>query len=146
MKQYIKIIMISFLSLSFFSCGEDEKIYRTFERPNWNVDLSGKYPLSMTAIVCLPENLKSYESDNDMLAAFVDDECRGVGSLKILGESRLYFVMIKGMASEQSKVSFRYYCNYTSYLYTTNDPLAFEIDKTYGTADEPMVLNLLHME
>lgn len=40
---------------------------------------SGKYPETMTAVVSLPEALPFERRDKDILAAFVGDECRGVG-------------------------------------------------------------------
>lgn len=139
---FLILFLVAFLS----SCKKDDNSYKKYDKPVWNVDLTGKYPLSMTAVVSIPDNLKAYETTADMVAAFVNGECRGVGTLKETDAGFVYFVMIKGTASEQSNVSFKYYCSRTSYLYTTDGTLTFEVDKTWGSVDSPIVMEMKNVE
>ncbi|MFL5811882.1 MAG: hypothetical protein ACJ749_20330, partial [Flavisolibacter sp.] len=101
-----------------------------------------RYPASMTAVVMLPDNLQATASDGDQLAAFINDECRGVGEKVKVNAKDLYFVLIRGLAEEQSKIVFKYYNSKTAYLYQTGPELNFLIDAIYGTAENPQLLQL----
>jgi hypothetical protein len=92
----------------------------------------------MTAVVTIPDNLNRYMQSDDQLAAFVGDECRGVGILL----DGAFFVTIKGSSSEQSMVTFRYYSSRNKYMYTTDAFLTFDIDAVLGSIDKPEVLSL----
>lgn len=142
MKQF-KIILMCLAGLLWFaSCDEETVTYKTFPNPEWAVDLTGQYPVSMSAVVCLPENLSAYETDHDRIAAFIGDECRGVGEPIKVGDQRTYFILIKGHGTEQKRVSFKYYSTKNSYLYTTDAFLSFDVDTRYGSADDPKTLSL----
>lgn len=124
------------------SCSEDDETFTTFPNPNWAVDLTGALPVSMSAFVCLPENLATYEETGDKLAAFVGDECRGVGEAVTVGTQKVYVILIKGTGSEQERISFKYYSSKNAYMYETSAFLNFEVDTRYGSADEAQVLPL----
>jgi hypothetical protein len=122
------------------SCNKDEETYTTYPAPSWTPE-AANYSGNMTAVVTIPDNLRRYMQSEDQLAAFVDDECRGVGILL----DGAFFVTIKGSSSEQSMVSFRYYSARNRYMYTTDAFLAFDIDAVLGSADNPEVLILYHV-
>lgn len=117
-----------------------------YPSPDWKVDTSGKYPVSMTAVVALQDELQPMTPGADKLGAFVADECRGVGVPVNVNNTTVFYVLIHGTAAEQSKVSFKYYRAKTSYLYRTTDFLNFAVDENYGTADAPAVLDLQQMK
>lgn len=114
-----------------------------FPVPAWQVDNTGKYPLSMTAVVDLPLSVKPLFQADDLLGAFVDGECRGIGVLvKVNATLSVYYILVHGTASEQKKIKFTYYSKKTSYKYSTKEFLDFTVDGTYGTPDEPKIVDL----
>ena len=138
MKYFISLLILSFTTISFYSCHDDVEKYPTFDPPNWYVDQT-QYSVNMTAVVALPNNLTPYLQTNDMLAAFDDNGvCRGEGSL-ING---LFYVTIKGTPDDQAKIKFKYYCTRNKYMYITTHYLPFDSDAIYGTVDNPSVLAL----
>ena len=139
----VKILLLCLLGLvGFTACGDDDETFPTSPSPEWKVDLTEQYPLSMSAVVQLPENLAAHAAPGDQLAAFVGDECRGVGQLVEVNQKNVYFVLIKGNGSEQDKIKFQYFSARNSYLYTTQKFLKFEVDTRFGSADAPEVLPL----
>ena len=58
----------------------------------------------------------------------------------------VFFVLIRGVSEEQSKVSFKYYNAGTAYMYQSQTPLNFHVDDIYGTAEQPKVLDLLQLK
>ena len=121
------------------AAGCDKEEYPTYDKPGWVVAFNGDYNASMTAVVCLPGNLAPDAAPDDELAAFIGDECRGVGQ-QVDG---LWYVMLKGTPDEQGTVSIRYYSAANRYLYRTAEGFEFEADGVYGTADNPVTLPLV---
>lgn len=133
----IYIIVLLCAACTLLSCQKDTETFTQYPAPSWTVE-TANYNGNMTAVVTIPDNLKHYIKPEDQLAAFVDDKCRGVGTLL----NGVFFVTIKGSASEQSLVTFRYYSSRNKYMYVTDAFLAFDIDAVLGSIDEPEVLSL----
>jgi len=127
-----------FISLFITACCEDGETLPTHEPPVWNINHNAGYYENMTAVVKLPNNLAQYASEEDRLAAFSGNECRGIGEL-INGS---YFVAIKGTPEDQSNIRFMYYGAKNKYLYQTDDLISFDASQKFGTADEPKELTL----
>ena len=149
MKKYKPLItlFLAAIIITLSSCGKDKDkdSYMKVPAPGWKEDITGKYPASMTAVVQLPPNLLSSLQPEDKMAAFIKDECRGVGVLvKVNDAISVFYVMIHGAAAEQGKINFKYYSKEDSYLYTTIDFLDFSVDSNYGTVDKPAILDLEH--
>lgn len=141
---FLALITIT-ISVSISSCSKDKDSYPKVPIPDWREDLTGKYPASMTAVVQLPKSLLPASQPDDKMAAFIKDECRGVGVVvKVNDTTSVFYVMIHGTASEQEKINFKYYSKKDAYLYITNDFLDFSIDGNYGTVDKPGILDLQH--
>ena len=128
------------------SVDTPEEIATKFPVPNWKTDDKGKYPATMTAVVTLPATLAGSSTENDKLAAFVNDECRGVGVIVKLNNMNLFFVLIQGLPEETKKITMRYYSNKTSYMYESLPALTFLADGIYGTAENPQVLELTQLK
>jgi hypothetical protein len=149
MKKLLLILGAAIFTAGFCSCGKtaerkpDTEVLTQHPLPDWKTDQSGKYPVSMTAVLNLPAKLKEGQSEGDMLAAFIDGECRGQGINVQMDSLKLFFVLINGTASEQSKIQFRYFSKKTSYLYQTGATVDFKVDDNYGTAEKPMSLELV---
>lgn len=131
------------LLISFSNCRKDKKpASPTTPMPVWEADTTGKYASSMTAVMRLPDDLQQYANPSDKYAAFIKEECRGIGTVVQAGNVTLVYFLIQGSASEQAKVSFRYYSTRHAHLFTTNGMLDFVADGNYGTVDQPLVLDL----
>lgn len=128
--------------LSLAGCKKHHDTLPKTPPPVWTIDTSGKYSASMTAVVQVSENLRPYIQQSDQIAAFIDGECRGTGTLIESAGVSAFFILIHGTASEQKKISFQYYASWKSHLYSTPAFLAFTVDGTYGSVDVPGVLSL----
>lgn len=138
--RYILILMILLFLFFFPGCKKDKP--PRFPSPSWTVADNVEYSASMTAVVQLSPDLFRNKGKADKLAAFIDDECRGLGERIQLDSGAVFFVLIHGKPSEQSKIQFKYYSERSSYMYQTEAFLDFILDANYGTVDEPRVLKL----
>lgn len=103
---------------------------------------SGKYPETMSAVVSLPEALPFERHDKDILAAFVGDECRGVGELIEAEGKSAYQFEIRGKKEETSSVYFMYYSMQTSGVYKAAESFPFTDEGMQGTVDKPFMISL----
>jgi hypothetical protein len=149
MKKLLLILIAATLLTGLTACKKtaeqkaEEELMIQHPMPDWKKDQSGKYPVSMTAVVSLPQKLKQGQSDGDKLAAFIEGECRGEGIAVQMDSLNVFFVLINGTASEQSKLNFRYFSKKTSYLYESVASVSFRVDENYGTAEKPMALEMI---
>ncbi|MCR5496635.1 MAG: hypothetical protein K6F48_02240 [Paludibacteraceae bacterium] len=106
----------------------------TFENPGWkSVATAGNYAYTMTVVFELPAELQSKASANDLMAAFVGDECRGVGKA-IDGK---FLLSVIGTGEETDNVTFRYWNAENHYLYEYLVSVPFSSDRIYGVVDNP---------
>ena len=110
--------------------------------PSWSVDQPEQYPVTMTAVVQVPQKLRKSLQATDQLAVFMDGVCRGTGTLVQRGEAAVFFVLIHGKAAEHHPLLFRYYAAGKKHLYATGAFLPFVADDNYGTVDVPRILDL----
>ena len=111
------------------------------QRPNWEVDWSSdasrpdwqepdptKFECSMDLMVTLEDNFLKYSSDNDMLAIFLNGECRGVSYRNVMNDGGVtYLLHIKGSSEEVGEqMELRYYCEQLHYLSSPNWSPTFE--------------------
>lgn len=118
------------------SCKEDDP-YATYEHPNWQEEVSSEYSVNMTVILSLPNNLEPYKSENDEMAVFIDDKCRGVATIV---DGR-FFVSVKGSPDEISSFVVRYYSELNKYKYESVSEIAFAPNSILGTIDMPEQLD-----
>ncbi|WP_455586609.1 hypothetical protein [Bacteroides sp.] len=107
--------------------------------PQWTQPDKGIFQFSMTAIVRLSDYLETYADDADQVAAFIGDECRGVGSVEVSNGHKLFFLYIKGNNAETEKVSLKYYSAKNKKMYTCKELLEFEQNSYYGTVETPEI-------
>ena len=149
MKTLLSAIYI-FLIAAALGCSKNsedvpEEVATKFSVPTWKEDDTGKYPATMTAVFALPLTLAKSFSEDDKLAAFVNDECRGVGTIVEVNNTKLFFVLIQGLPEESNTIAIRYYSNKTSYMYESRSALNFLADGVFGTAENPKMLELIQL-
>ena len=108
----------------------------TWVKPDMNI-----YSASMTAVIRMSDYIYPPIGDNDLLAAFIGTECRGVGQqIKDAAGETVYLIQVKGDPSETGQVTFRYYCDALKELFHTSDAVSFESDAQLGNVETPQVL------
>lgn len=138
-KILLRISCVLFL-ITLFSC-KPEEAYTTYGNPQWKVEDYMDFSVSCTYVISLPENLKPYQTGEDVFAAFIDGECRGVS----LQENGLFYLMVMAPSEETGYVVLKYWNAMTCYMYQVNEVIPFETDKMVGTSDEPFVPTLTNL-
>ncbi len=122
-------------SLLFFVSCEEEPVYNTYENPHWAVESYEGLSESCTIVMQLPDNLLPYQSEEDVVGAFINGECRGVS----IQQNGLFYIIVSGAADEVANISLQYYNVPLKYLYQVNEEIPFEVNGRIGTTDEPFV-------
>lgn len=133
--------------MSFVSCGSGndeqptyvEPVYPKHDSPQWNsVVNSAKpnetFPTDLTAYIQLPGAIGAYSSNQDEMAAFCGDECRGDGTY-IEG---VWCLRIWGNVGD--KITLRFYCATNKYMYHSTETIVLKDDEHLGTFDEPRLM------
>lgn len=121
---------------------KSEEPVPVFPAPSWNSAGTEKYPYSMTAVVQLPGRLLTDYTKEDEFGAFMDGECRGTGEAVRVANVITFYVMIRGTAAEKSEITFKYFSAATGHIYQSTNPVEFTVDGNYGSADQPLMLEL----
>lgn len=126
----------------------DGKVEASMENP-FTVPLvtTGKHPLKMTACVALPQNIVRQAVADDVMAAFVGNECRGVAKAEPTDNGSYVFKMeINGSMGVEEAVTLKYYSTKNSYLYLADKAFSFVGGSSYGTAVEPRIPTFVIVE
>ena len=135
-KSLYAILFLSLVGICFVACTPDEnENIKQVESPVWTA-VTTNYPANMTAVISLPSNLQAYMGENDKLAAFNGDSCRGIAQIV----DNQFFLVIKGDPQENYKVTIKYYNARLKYLYEVKDFTTFDADMVIGTSDNPEIL------
>lgn len=108
------------------------------EAPRWQAADDGTLQYSMTAVLRLSDFLRAWEHPDDRLAAFVDNECRGVATAEGTDGAKLYFLYIKGNNGD-NPVTLRYYSAANRRIYELPHVYDFFQNEEHGTASSPEV-------
>jgi len=141
------ILMLVIAAFILSCCSKDIESYPKQPVPDWFIESPELLPNSFTAIISIPDNLNVYASENDKVAAFINDRCRGIGNLVTSDENdkRVYYLTIRSEDNESGIIRFKYYNSRLSYLYQAKQTIPFETDGTYGTYDTPVILEMEHL-
>lgn len=100
--------------------------------------VEGKHPLKMTACVALPQNIVRQATADDVMAAFVGTECRGMAKAEQAENGEYVFRMeINGSMGAEEPVTLKYYSTRNKYLYQAPSVFTFASGASYGTVSEP---------
>lgn len=120
---------------------EVDRIYGNVEAPVFpDFEQAGKYPNYMQVTVQLPEELPGEWRQDDVVAAFVGNECRGVGQL--VGD-RLYTMEVRGTKNGAEKLYFKYYNASNKNIYKSEASYSFVNRGDLGSQETPVRLNLV---
>ena len=112
----------------------EQDLYGNAARPTWTVPEDYDYSSSMTAVIKV-ESLcglivkDSVIHSDDLLAAFIGEECRGVATY----DDGLFFLYIAGPGEA---VTLRYYSTRYTNLFVT-EPIPFVNDHQFGSVSSP---------
>lgn len=128
------------------------RVVVTGKKPQWNVN-TDKFEHSMNVIGMLKiEDIVS-EDENDMIAAFVDEECVGIASPQYSQRYDKYFVMMDIYSNKsKSSITFKVYDASTGHTYPIVEVLGaqnqaapttllFENGKLIGSQSNPLTWN-----
>ena len=101
-------------------------LYGDVARPTWTVSDDYDYTSSMTAVISMDSLVTSSE---DVLAAFIDDECRGIATY----DSGLFYLYIAGPGET---VTLRYWSAQYTNLFAA-EPISFVNDVQLGSTADP---------
>jgi len=92
----------------------------TATKPDWKTPDLSKYELNMYFLVELDEEAARYSTDEDVMAMFINGECRDVTVHRnILPDNVVFMLYFKGSSSEVGKpLELRYYCDKLHYMST----------------------------
>lgn len=79
--------------------------------PNWEEPMSSRFDCSMQLYIEQDEELGNYSSDDDVMAIFINGECRGVSYRNVLKDGEVAYVLhVKGSSEEtNAAMEMRYY-------------------------------------
>lgn len=109
--------------------------------------VEGKHPLKMTACVALPQNIVRQATADDVMAAFVGTECRGMAKAEQAENGEYVFRMeINGSMGAEEPVTLKYYSTRNKYLYQAPSVFTFANGASYGTVSEPRIPSFVIVE
>ncbi|MDA3891981.1 MAG: T9SS type A sorting domain-containing protein [Salinivirgaceae bacterium] len=130
MKNIILSLLIAFQTLAAFANPE-----------GWSVNSSEfEYSLTITGVVKI--NNSELSAENDIVAAFVNGECRGVANATYVDAYQKYYFFLTVFSSEYSgeEVILKYYNKTQDSIFVGFDALAFKDGDNLGTASEPYII------
>ena len=110
--------------------------------PEWNV-ISSNYQFSATFTCLVSVDGTEITGEDDVLAAFVGDECRGVAKAAYssdYGQSFFFLTVFSGDYSGE-EISFKIYHAADDSVYDMLKTYVFGSDQNYGNASDPVLLS-----
>lgn len=105
--------------------------------PDWQDPDVTKYECSMDMLITLSKDITPYSTDGDLMALFMNGECRGVGYRNVMSDGSVAFLLhVKGSSEEAEKLlELRFYCDSLHYLSIKKQAYPFTpnnlMDETY---------------
>jgi hypothetical protein len=121
----------------------DTKSAEIVSASHWSVTPQN-FEFSMNAIaVVVNENTHNLLKDGDEVAAFVDNEVRGVGKAMYVATLDSYFIFMTMYANKEGElVTFKYYSNQEAKEYNIIQNKGFTINAVWGKIETPVELTL----
>ncbi|MGN0214765.1 MAG: hypothetical protein ACI4AH_08180 [Muribaculaceae bacterium] len=140
-KYYCKNCNYLFTSPACFTFANTSVVGSELQPKSVAMNLTGKHPLKMTACIAPMGMVKDLARNTDKIAAFVGNECRGVGQAKTTESGQLYFMInINGSIDGNDVVTLKYYSSVKKQLYVSNVSITFANGSEYGTTFAPIAV------
>jgi len=107
------------------------------DTPDWQPVIYPNNPATLYAMITIegiPAQL------NDVVAAFVGTECRGMGQIVLIGRDNAYATVVVNLASSGETVGFKIYSYANDTIYPVQESMPMETGASYGSSD-PVPLN-----
>lgn len=108
------------------------------EAPNWTVGKVENYELSMSLGVKLNPILAQFAGTGDMIAAFINEECRCVTSPSIHNMGTLVPIVSAGLNivgnGNDGHITFKYYCARLRHIFVLNNYMDFNPNQSPSQA------------
>jgi len=78
---------------------------------------------------------------NDLVGAFVNNECRGTGEIVLIDRATTYSTILVNLAAEGEMVQFKIYSSANDTVYPVQETLTMQTGNVYGSAESPVTLN-----
>jgi len=110
--------------------------------PGWSIDHRA-YQYNMTVAAVLNIEGDECRSDNDLIAAFVDGECRGMAQPIYLAAMDRYvaFLMIHSNSVSGETVEFQAFVPGARTVYNVAEAITYEADGSVGSIGKPLILS-----
>lgn len=105
--------------------------------PDWTPTVYPNNPATLYAVVTI-DNIPAQL--NDMVAAFVGNECRATGEIVLIDRSTAYTTLVVNLANPGETVSFKIYSYAQDTIYPVPDILPMDFGVVYGEST-PVPLN-----
>lgn len=138
LKQLLAITAI--LLVAVMSACRKKEVITKYDNPQWTFTQPDSLSyIGATAVIALPDNLQPYIGDNDQMAVFVGDVCRGVANLE---DGLFNFSIPVANAEEESPAYFRYWSSRTGYMYQSSETVVIKSGAIIGATAQPHQLTL----
>jgi hypothetical protein len=107
------------------------------DMPTWEPVAYPSNPATVYAVVTI-DNIPAQL--NDMVAAFVGDECRATGEIVLIGKAVAYTTLVVNLANSGETVSFKIYAHATDTVYPVPEEMPMTSGVVYGETT-PVPLN-----
>lgn len=129
MKRGLYVVVFWFCGISFYA-----------QTPSWSVT-AAEYQFSMTLTTFLTINGTTLSSAEDKVAAFIDGEVRGVGSVSYVESLQKYVAYLTVFANKNNEtISFKVYDSANDVIVGIDRTIPFGIDTNLGTVFQSISL------
>lgn len=133
---------LKYPKLSSLSNARTAPVARTYNNSIWEFN-AGLYSNNMNLIATVVNPTGEAVQENDLLAAFVGEECRGVAYPVYNPVTKQYnfFLTVAGESSV-SNLNFKFYKDANGEIYDVQENLNYRLNSLAGEVSEPVVLTL----
>lgn len=156
----LKIIMLMAVLTLVWGCSSDDGddntnpniTFTQAAKPEWTIDWSWndplptwqdpdpeKYEARMYITLRLADEYKHYSTDDDLMAIFCGDECRGVSGPSVTDRGIVYFpIMVHGTpgSDKVELLDVKYYCSGMKQIFTRELLDVFHADRITGGSED----------
>ena len=109
---------------------------------NWDYNpYAFQYDMSVYVELSTIEGMNITDPVDYQIAAFCNDECRGIAEDKTVGEHKYGYLRVRSNKAEGETISFRIRNRTTGRVAVSNETIEFENQKTIGYPSSPFELN-----